>query len=96
MNVHQEIQEMKIRVIGDYNIGRRSLIIAVDRKFELDPDVFINPGMVDSFLIKMKWDGTPYSVYIDMDPCAGEPEDIEMIRRMCFSCKMSSSSAFPQ
>ena len=32
----------------------------------------------------MKWDGTPYSVYIDMDPCAGEPEDIEMIRRMCY------------
>ena len=76
--------EMKIRVIGDYNVGRRSLIIAVDRKFELDPDVFINPGLVDSFLIKMKWDGTPYSVYIDMNPCAGEPEDIEMIRRMCY------------
>ena len=75
---------MKIRVIGDYNVGRRSLIIAVDRKQELDPDVFINPGLVDSFLIKMKWDGTPYSVYIDMDPCAGEPEDIEMIRRMCY------------
>ena len=32
----------------------------------------------------MKWDGTPYSVYIDMDPCAGKPEDIEMIRRMCY------------
>ena len=75
---------MKIRVIGDYNVGRRSLIIAgsVDRKFELDPDVFINPGLVDCFLIKMKWDGTPYSVYIDMDPCAGEPEDIEIFRRL--------------
>ena len=94
MNVFHD--DMRIRVIGDYNVGRRSLIIAVDREFELDSDVFINPGLVDSFLIKMKCNGTPYSVYIDMDPCAGEPEDIEMIRRMCFSCKMSSSSAFPQ
>ena len=86
---------MKIRVIGDHNVGRRSLIIAgtVDNKFQLDHAEYINPGMVDFYFsspftdvtTKMKLDGTPYNVNIKVDPCAGEPEDIEMFRRMGYS-----------
>ena len=80
---------MKIRVIGDHNVGRRSLIIAgtVDNKFQLDQSEYIDPGAVDFYLTKMKLDGTPYNVNITMDPCAGEPEDIEMFRfrRYCMT-----------
>ena len=72
MNVYQD--EMKIRVIGDHNVGRRSLIIAgtVDNKFQLEDAEYINPGMVDFYfsspsthvITKMKLDGMPFNVNI--------------------------------
>ena len=86
---------MKIRVIGDHNVGRRSLIIAgtVDNKFKLEDAEYINQGMVDFYfsspsthvITKMKLDGMPLNVNIKMDPCAGEAEDIEMFRRIGYS-----------
>ena len=80
-NVYQDA--MKIRVIGDHNVGRRCLVmLTVNNEFQLDHDWYINPiqRMTGFYLTKMKLDWTPYNVNITMDQCAGEWEDIEKFR----------------